>query len=208
MRSVIKIGGSLLLRPDLTTRLRHWKATFDAGEHYWLIGGGELIDAVRRWDGVRTLPSREVHWRCVDLLSASFRTLLDWMPEFTPIAEPEDWPPSSPRPSASPVTGTRHYLVNVNSVYRRDHSRKEDPSLPRLPETWATTTDSIAAWLAIKLQADQLWLLKSCELPDPPYDFTALSAAGVVDKAFTETAARFTGRIDLQTFNAIAESSG
>ena len=55
---------------------------------------------------------------------------------------------------------------------------------PDLDANWNVTSDSIGAWLAGHLNAERLILVKSCRLPVAPFDANALSAAGIVDRAF------------------------
>jgi len=47
--------------------------------------------------------------------------------------------------------------------------------------SWDTTSDSLAAWLAIALRAEGLALVKSCAVPRPLPDAAALAQAGIVD---------------------------
>ena len=54
-----------------------------------------------------------------------------------------------------------------------------------LPESWDLTSDSIAAYLALVFEADELVLLKST-LPQPRDSVAALAAAGLVDRCFPQ----------------------
>ena len=51
----------------------------------------------------------------------------------------------------------------------------------RLPRSWDVTADSIAAWIALAWQAEELVLLKSC---DPPPDRSTWIRSGYVDEYF------------------------
>lgn len=54
-----------------------------------------------------------------------------------------------------------------------------------VPANWEVTSDSLAAWLAIKLDADELILIKSAEIPQTA-DVNKLAELGIVDRAFPE----------------------
>lgn len=49
----------------------------------------------------------------------------------------------------------------------------------RLPHSWTVTSDSIAAWVAIRIRASQVILLKSCQVPKAT--IPELSRLGIVD---------------------------
>jgi len=63
--------------------------------------------------------------------------------------------------------------------------RHSEPNLPgtKLPTSWDVTSDSIAARLAVVLQADELVLLKSSS-PAASLDFQQLAKSGYVDQQF------------------------
>ncbi len=50
--------------------------------------------------------------------------------------------------------------------------------------SWDVTSDSLAAWLAERLKAEHLVLVKSCALPAGETDMAELSRKGIVDAAF------------------------
>jgi dihydroneopterin aldolase len=56
-----------------------------------------------------------------------------------------------------------------------------------IPASWEVTSDSLAAWLAGKLRASRLLLLKQVELPRQPVTATELAEQGVVDPAFPKS---------------------
>lgn len=176
MRRVVKLGGSLLVREDLTDRLRQWHAAEPRGETLLIVGGGELIDAVRRLDRVRRGDPAEVHWRCVSLLQATFETVCEWFPDWASIVTAAQFR----QQLRDGFARDRPTLVSVSAFYRRD-------SAAGLPEDWRTTTDAIAAYLAHQVDADELVLLKSCEV-DSSADIADLAAPGIVDSAFPAAA--------------------
>jgi aspartokinase-like uncharacterized kinase len=59
-----------------------------------------------------------------------------------------------------------------------------------IAESWDVTSDSLAAWLAHRLGATRLVLVKSAPAPEPPLSPARLAALGVVDAAFPGYAAK------------------
>jgi hypothetical protein len=55
---------------------------------------------------------------------------------------------------------------------------------PAVAQSWDVTSDSLAAWLASRLDADRLVLVKSAPPPPLPLTPARLAAAGLVDAAF------------------------
>jgi aspartokinase-like uncharacterized kinase len=53
-----------------------------------------------------------------------------------------------------------------------------------IAQSWDATSDSLAAWLAGKIGAGRLLLIKHVELPSGRARFADLAAMGIVDKAF------------------------
>jgi aspartokinase-like uncharacterized kinase len=149
---IVKVGGSLLSRDDLGERLQRWLAGQPPGTNVLLAGGGSLADAVRDWDRRFGLGQAASHWLCVDLLDSTARVLHLLLrranvecPLIRSLREFESTVPTAI------VFGPARFL------------RDEEPALPgvKLPATWATTSDSIAARLAVVAGADELVLLKS-----------------------------------------------
>lgn len=176
MRRIIKIGGSLLLREHLTADLNAWVATQSPAQTIAIVGGGELIDAIRRLDQRHPCDAAWVHWRCVRLL----RTTFDWLADQLP-----NWRVHVTADHFESLHSNRHdgcHLVCVDSFYHPDADAE-------LPLSWETTTDAIAGWLAILLQADELVLLKSCDAADWKR-LDDLAADGFIDAALPQLADR------------------
>lgn len=146
----------MLLRPNLALSLEAWLATQPPAQTLAIIGGGEVIDAVRRLDKQFACDPSWTHWQCVGLLNTTYHWLSRQLPQ---------WKPCSDQDAFRSLGRTQHrdvneaHLLAVDSFYRPiDHSP--------LPETWATTTDAIAGWLSVLTSADEMVLLKSCPTDD------------------------------------------
>ncbi|WP_143543981.1 protein kinase [Rhodopirellula sp. MGV] len=170
MRRVVKLGGSLLLQPQLVSGLRTWLADQTPASNLMIAGGGQLIDAVRELDGIYRSDSPWVHWQCVELLRTTIGWLSQQLPEMQFITTPAQF-----ETLRSPELPNGNYLLQVDSFYNRGVD-------PILPEDWRTTTDAIAGYLAMRLNADELVLLKSCDT-DPTLSIEQLAERGIVDEA-------------------------
>jgi len=183
MRTVVKLGGSLLLRHDLVRAINRWlqanREQSFATQWLFVVGGGSMIDAIRDLDRIRPGDPEEVHWRCVDLLQTTFDIVGNWF-DWNRIGSTEEL--NRANREGFPVE--RPTLVAVRSFYSPQIQSEASPSLPH---DWRTTTDSIAARLAQRVAADELVLLKSCMI-DQEQSIEELAQQGIVDEAFPRIA--------------------
>ena len=226
---VLKLGGSLLLISDWPRRLHNWLSQYPAPLNLLLVGGGEIVESVRRLDAQHHFSPSFSHWLCVDLLSATTRIANQLLPEFPLVATSDElWQivRQQPRsestmvetscPNPESLVGAT-YLVDVSTFYKRPASQltatapvqlamtsitNATSSTPvpldskagekrlddcLLPESWSTTSDSLAAWLARVVGAQTLILFKSMT---PAKQFTTPQSwveQGIVDAAFADT---------------------
>ncbi|MCY2974718.1 MAG: hypothetical protein NTW52_08650 [Planctomycetota bacterium] len=82
--TVLKIGGSLLSQTDWPSRLNHWLQTQPAGLYFTIVGGGEAIEAMRELDRIHTLDQTAMHWRCIDMLEATFEVAVELLERVIP----------------------------------------------------------------------------------------------------------------------------
>lgn len=192
MRRVIKIGGSLLRRDGVVGCLQNWLREQPPAETLAIVGGGEMIDAVRRLDDASACDPAWLHWQCVGLLQFTFqwigRQLDDWQLHATPdqftdlIGRLESSRQQGDGLNSDLPPMSVNHLIDVNSFYRPGQSAP-------LPEDWTTTTDAIAGWLAVIVDADELVLLKSCDV-DENISLIELADRGVIDRALSGLADR------------------
>jgi aspartokinase-like uncharacterized kinase len=171
LRRVVKVGGSLLGWDGLPGALEQWRKrqVHATGLHVTdvlIAGGGEFADAVRRADTAQGLGEEASHWLCVDALSVTAR-LLGGIAKLPVVADPEKLSYTTPA-----VFDPAPFL------------RTTEPFLPpaALPHSWAVTSDSIAARIAVWMEAHELVLLKS-SLPMAADELGA-AAEGYVDAYF------------------------
>ena len=172
MRRVVKIGGSLLLRNTLPDDLRRWFGRQSPAESFVVVGGGELVDAIRNLDAIAPGNSSTVHWQCVELLDLTFEFFCRRMAAWHSISNID---------STDSIFGFEQTptIVRVGAFYNR-------ASNSSLPQDWRTTTDSIAAEFAKTINAEELVVLKACEVDDS-YSLAEFSELGIVDEAILTT---------------------
>jgi 5-(aminomethyl)-3-furanmethanol phosphate kinase len=166
---VVKVGGSLLDWPLLGKALHLWLVEQSPATNILLCGGGTLCDAIRRVDATHALGEEAAHWLCVDVLAVTARMLAAVVRDFHVV----DAVDRSARGGVV-ILDPRRFLID------------DEPRRPGcvLPQNWSVTSDSIAARLAEVLEADELVLLKSADLPAQ-----GIPVAGYVDAHFPVAAA-------------------
>lgn len=204
---VLKLGGSLLLLPDWPRRLTTWLEAHPASLNLLLVGGGQIVNAVRELDAQHAFPTKFAHWLCIDLLSATARIAGELLPEFPLLTTPAeleqvvgdqrlDESLGGEREDGSQPT-VRHsicYIVDVSCFYRAsgrlaaEEATAGDLSAVAcpLPENWDTTSDSLAAWLASLVGAGELVLFKSTAPTGQHQTPQAWVDQAIVDAAFAD----------------------
>ena len=170
-RRIVKLGGSLLDLPDLVDRLRDWLAQQPPALNILLVGGGPLADAIRAVDRIHCLGEDPAHWLCIRAMSLAAEMVAGLFDEMDLIRQ-YDALRSLALVPRSVVFDAEPFLRDV------------EPSCPGcpLPHNWHTTSDSIAARVAIVLDAAELVLLKSSS--QPAGDFEEAARQAYVDNGF------------------------
>ncbi|MFN7625264.1 MAG: hypothetical protein ACK5PZ_00445 [Pirellula sp.] len=173
--TVLKIGGSTLFQGPM----RALCSSVHAAAHertYVIVGGGETVESMRVLHSIYPqLSEQAMHWRCVELLDATWQVACELMPECEPL---ESWEAIHASLSAS---GGRTYLVRVRGFY--DRCIESEPSvasnwIPRVG--WQTTTDALAWLLAKRIGASRLRIAKQCQC-DTIQTIHDAAAQGIVD---------------------------
>jgi aspartokinase-like uncharacterized kinase len=165
---VVKIGGSLLGSSELERWLKIF-VKFSDGNIIIVPGGGVFANAVRESQKLSKISDACAHRLAVlamdqfGLLLANMNPLLATAASELEIAE-RTW---------------QHRAI----VWLPSKMVLADESIP---QSWDVTSDSLAAWLAQKLDAQHLILLKS-EKPDgTKLNLKVMTKDGLVDEAFSD----------------------
>ncbi len=164
---IIKLGGSLFEATQTPQLVQAWLKKNPEPRNVWLTGGGRWADEVRRFDQTQTVSATSIHWAAISAMSLTANLLAGWFPSWPQVSSCDQldrWQQADDGPT--------NVILSTESILRR---LKCD-----LPCSWDVTSDSIAAWLAVKLSIPQLVLLKACEIPDN--DPQALAQLGIVDR--------------------------
>ncbi len=168
---VFKLGGSLLECPDWPRRLRSlWESRPRNETRLVVVGGGRAADLVREWDRRFALGETRAHDVALAALFATEALVAALFPELRRIDSVER--------AASLLTPDTTGLICARAFL--DAEESSDRPVPR---HWEFTTDSIAAWIARRLSADELVLLKSAD-PTPVPTLPELQRAGLIDREF------------------------
>ena len=165
---VIKIGGSLLGSPELQRWLQIF-AQYSDGTVVIVPGGGVFADAVREAQRLTKISDACAHRLAVmamdqyGLLLANLNPLLATANSELEIAE---------------RTWQHRAIVWLPSkmVFSDD----------TISQSWDVTSDSLAAWLAQKLNAQHLLLIKSERPEGTVLSLKTLTDEGLVDEAFAQ----------------------
>jgi 5-(aminomethyl)-3-furanmethanol phosphate kinase len=164
---VVKVGGSLFDLPELGPRLRHWLAGLASSKALLVPGGGPLVDAIRDLDQRHGLGEEKSHWLALRALALNARVLAELLPESRVVE------------SAVEENGA----LSILDPFAFCVADERDHPAQALPHSWAVTSDSVAARVAIAAKADQLILLKSITIGSG-LDWDAAARAGYVDAIF------------------------
>ena len=165
---VVKIGGSLLGSPELEKWLEIF-VKYSDGNIILVPGGGIFANAVREAQKQTKISDACAHKIAV-LAMDQFGLVLANMNPLLATAKTE---------CEIDERTWQHRAI----VWLPSHMVLADDSIA---QSWDVTSDSLAAWLAKKLNATQLVLVKSDKPNESQLCLKQMTADGVVDEAFSE----------------------
>jgi aspartokinase-like uncharacterized kinase len=163
---VVKLGGSLANSEELP-RWLDVIATAGAGKVVLVPGGGPWADEVREAQKREGFDDRVAHRKALRAMEQYGKVLAGMRTNLVPAAG-----------IAEIHEALRNGRVAVWMPYEMVVAD------PAVPESWDVTSDSLAAWLARKLNASALLLVKSLKIDGLQPGIEDLMRRGWVDPAF------------------------
>jgi len=171
---IVKLGGSLADWPDL----RAWVRLLGGERAVDLVvvpGGGPFADQVRE---------TQARWKFDD--AAAHRMAILAMEQYglmlAALSRGRIVPAATPVSIRKALRGGATPVWAPSAMCFADAAGKGE-----IAETWDMTSDSLAAWLATRLRAEHLVLVKSAR--PPKADLRAMVRSGLIDRAFPRYAA-------------------
>lgn len=168
---VVKLGGSLLGTPEL----QEWLAVLaeqSDGRIVIVPGGGAFADTVRQQQQAGGYDDAAAHQMALLAMEQYGLVLKSLQPALATAA--------SELEIAERSWQHRAIVWMPSAMVLADDS---------IPPNWEVTSDSLAAWLACKIGADRLVLVKHSDVVEQPVPVRRLMGEGVLDAAFERFAA-------------------
>lgn len=163
---VIKLGGSLLASGYLLPCLDKIEQYYCDKKTVVVPGGGVFADQVRITQQQWQFDNRTAHEMAILAMKQTALLIYALKPRFKLFE------------SAGELTNStyRHRI----SIWSPDI---DELDIAGIPSDWSITSDSLSAWLAKRLSAKELVLVKSVKI-DPAFDIVKLVEQQIVDASF------------------------
>lgn len=175
MTIVVKLGGSLLTLSGLAEKLRTVLEQRPNERCLIVCGGGASTDVVRGWSEIHQLNDEDSHWLALHSMQLNCE-LLQKLLGFRTVSCRAD--------ADRQWSGEQSPLLLDMADFARSEERSTTSTIPH---DWSVTSDSLAAWAAIRWPADELLLVKSIDLPTAT-NVEAASQTELVDRYFPNLA--------------------
>ena len=183
---IVKLGGSLAQDARLPAWLK-MLAELGGGRVVVVPGGAAFADAVR---------ASQAHWHFDDLAAHNMAVLaMGQTALMIQALEPRLTLATQDEQIRRALHAGRAAVWMPLSVLR---------DAPDALTSWDVTADSLALWLANRLNAERLVIVKSCVV-NPQHGIAELSASGVLDVRFAEWARTADFPIDVVQRDGVAQ---
>jgi aspartokinase-like uncharacterized kinase len=183
---IVKLGGSLVSSPLLPALLAHYAGR---GTPVVIVpGGGPLADAVRDLQARLGLSDNAAHHMAILAMEQTALAFADIEPRLVPCADAQA----------------------IRQAHAEDHAVLWLPAeMARaandLPASWDVTSDSLALWLGIELNAKSVLFVKSAPVANPNGPAEGWAASGLVDAYVPRLAPRFAGRLEAASVEDVVQ---
>lgn len=184
---IVKLGGSLLGSPELKAWLEMLVRQSD-GRIIIVPGGGIFADAVREAQRIAAFNDAAAHHMALLAMEQYGFTLKSLQPKLVTAASELEISERSWQHRAIVWMPSKMVLADET-----------------IPQNWSVTSDSLAAWLAGKVNASRLVLVKQAQIADSEAPLEQLVKASILDQAFVEFAAGLSCRIHVVNKSGHAE---
>ncbi len=151
---VVKVGGSLWDWPDLVPKLNEWLHQSTPGLYLLVVGGGSAVNSVRERQAAWHMSDDAAHWMALRVMSCHAHAAASLLNTSVPLESIAAIENAIQRVAAVTRPPERQlYVLSMEGILR-EHVRAVEP-------TWDVTSDSLAAWLARRIGAVELIVLKS-----------------------------------------------
>jgi len=163
---IVKLGGSLATADNLPVWLEMLRS-HGGGKVVIVPGGGPFAELVLKSQEFWCFDNDSAHFMALLAMAQYGLMLAGLQPELVPVEIESD---------------LRKVLAGSGvPVWLPTLMVNDDPDIEH---SWDVTADSLSAWLAARLQACHLVLVKSVALADRPLAVSELARRGIVDAAF------------------------
>ena len=176
---IIKLGGSLAQAQTLLKCLDKIEINYSHQKVIIVPGGGAFADQVR---------IAQSHWHFDDTTAHKMAILAMQQMALLIQGLKSDWVLADSTISLSEGLKANNVLIWSPCI--------KELAANHIAESWDITSDSLAAWLANKLSAQHLILVKSASI-DQNLSLQELSEIGVIDKCFCEFVSDSDFKIDI-----------
>jgi len=176
--TLIKLGGSLLTTPHLNA----WLNLISTQQNMIIIaGGGIFADSVRAAQQLCPFSEQAAHEMALLAMSQYALLLQDICKKLQPFSSLEELAKILEEKQSIPIWHPTKLCMEYAG---------------EMVASWQMTSDSLAAWLAKKIGANRLILIKSAPCPTE-FSLETLVAQGLVDELFPHYAAA----LDIRLFS-------
>jgi aspartokinase-like uncharacterized kinase len=186
---IVKLGGSLA-HDERLARWLQMLAELGGGRVLVVPGGAAFADAVRAAQARWRFDDLTAHNMAVLAMAQTAHLLHALEPRLVLVSEEQDIRRAQHAGQAAlwmPLTLLR--------------------DAPDMLTSWDVTSDSIALWLARRLNAERLVVVKACAVV-PPHTFAKLGAIGLVDRRFAQWASDASFPIEVVACDDLARVQG